>query len=75
MVLHIAEEGMNEYEAGALLDAPEDRVAGRTCQAGPAVETGDDQDIEGRRPGQVLLDRARVLVQVAMARKRCCRLN
>src|SRR3712207_7553556 len=44
--LHVAEEGVEQDEAGALADAPEHRVARGPGHARPAVEAGDDQHLE-----------------------------
>src|SRR5579884_1367610 len=55
VILHIAEEGMNEDKARALLDAPQDSIASGACQAGPSVEAGDNHDLERRRACQVFL--------------------
>jgi hypothetical protein len=53
---NVAEEGVEQDEAGALSDAPQHRVARRAGHARPAVEPRDDQHLERGGAGQVALD-------------------
>src|SRR5436189_5977991 len=56
MTLHVADERMQQNEAGALLDAAQNGVARRARQARPAIETWDDHHLKRRVAGQVTLD-------------------